>query len=455
MGQLLQNRVEPKFYCNEDSNFLSTCPAVCAHFCILLKRNILRHINNRSLAVKRAYFLTNDKKEDNPVKKSIYALSADPITLGHLNIIDRGLEVFDHILVGIGINPQKKYTFTLEKRESLTRDVLKKYGDRVSVKSYSGLLADFAYENEIKTIIRGARNSVDFDFERMLSDINQGFHMGIDTYILVADQALSHISSSTAKELQKNQAKNVRDYVPLIVKQALEIEISKQYLIGVTGLIGSGKSFITKRLIKESKEYSSTSDMNKIPIHSIDMDELGRYILKESNEPIHISIRNKIVKEFGKDLIINNMVDVNHLLTLMFDDPDAVSIRSIFEGIMEEPMTHLFRKRLSGLQGIILINSALFVESNICDLVNNNILYISCPEPIRMERLKGRGYTDQQIRNRVRAQLTEQEKISKIEQLIKNQDCGQLISYNNYKQDVDISDLYYTIISNCGGLPKL
>lgn len=385
------------------------------------------------------------------MSSAIVAASYDPITLGHLNIIERALEVFDHILVGIGINPQKKYTFTLEKREQMARDVLKKYGDRVSVKSYSGLLADFAYENQIKTIVRGARNSVDFDFERMLSDVNQGFQMGIDTYILVADQALSHISSSTAKELQRNQAKNVKDYVPLIVKQALEIGISKQYLIGVTGLIGNGKSYITKKLVSLNQELYRTEKC-VIPIQSIDMDELGRYILKESQEPLHISIRKKIANRFGKDLLVEGMLDVNKLLSFIFDRSESPALRAIFEGIMEEPLTHLFRRKLKTMGGIILINSALFVESNICDLVNNNILYIACPEEIRVEHLKGRGYSDQQIASRLRAQLSEEEKINKIQKLIDEKACGNIIKFNNSEKDIDVSTLHGILVSYCKGL---
>jgi len=74
-----------------------------------------------------------------------YVLSADPLTKGHTNIIERIIKTFGKVLVGIGINPKKKYTFSLEEREQLTRKVLAPYGDRVTVKSYSGLLTDFAY----------------------------------------------------------------------------------------------------------------------------------------------------------------------------------------------------------------------------------------------------------------------------------------------------------------------
>lgn len=83
------------------------------------------------------------------------------------------LKNFDRVLVGIGINPKKTYTFTLAEREFLVKKVLAPYGDRVVVKSFEGLLVDFAYENQVHTVVRGVRNTTDFDFEHILFDINQ------------------------------------------------------------------------------------------------------------------------------------------------------------------------------------------------------------------------------------------------------------------------------------------
>ena len=107
------------------------------------------------------------------MNRAILAASMDPITNGHLNVIERALQIFDEIILGIGINPDKKYTFTLEERQLLAKSAVNKFKDRVIVKSFSGLLSDFAYENGIKTIIRGARNSADFDFEHLLKDIDR------------------------------------------------------------------------------------------------------------------------------------------------------------------------------------------------------------------------------------------------------------------------------------------
>lgn len=378
------------------------------------------------------------------MKSVIYALSGDPITHGHINIIDRALNTFDNVLVGLGINPKKKYTFKLKEREDLAKKVLLPYGNRVTVKSYSGLLADFAYENQIKTIIRGARNAADFDFERLLADINQGFRMGLETLLMVADQTLSHISSSAVKELQENQAKNVKEYVPLIVKEALELRISGQYRLGVTGGIGNGKSYVSNKLVEINK--------NATKLHVIDMDHVGRYILKESKEEIHRVIRANVAKKFGQDLLTDdsiNSINISELLKLLFDDAETSSSRREFEEIMAEPIMHIIRKQLRDLKGIVLINSALFVEANICDLVNNNFIFVACPENIRIQRLQKRGYNDFQIKNRLSAQLTPETKLDTIKNYIKNESCGSIIEFNNFdNNDTDINQLYDQIIKS-------
>lgn len=395
--------------------------------------------------------MENNKK--NKMSSCIITASYDPVTKGHINIIDRALNTFDHVLVGIGINPKKKYTFSLEERERLTRKVLAPYGDRISVKSYSGLLADFAYENQIKTIIRGARNSVDFDFERMLADINQGFRMGLETYLLVADQSLSHISSSAVKELQEHQAKNVGDYVPLIVKEALELRVSDQYRVGVTGGIGNGKSYVSNKLLEINERIISTLLPDylgeAIKVHNIDMDEIGRYILKESQENIHKQVRSEVVYKFGHDLLVDNGIDVSKLLKLLFDDAEATSTRSEFEKIMADPIMHVIRRKLRDLRGIVLINSALFVEAGICDLVNNNFIFVSCPDKTREGRLKKRGYNEFEIKNRLDAQLSPETKLEAIKKLIHEQSCGSVIEFNNVDNNhKDIGTLYKTLMKS-------
>lgn len=127
----------------------------------------------------------------------------------------------------------------------------------------------------------------------------------------------------------------------------------------------------------------------------------------------------------------NGKIDIDFLIKLMFDDVDAEHARADFDRIMFEPMMHMVRKRIIGLKGIILLNSALFVEAKICDFVNNNFVLVKCSDETRMARLKKRNYTDKQIENRLKAQLSTEEKAKAIRGLIEEHSCGSLIEYTN------------------------
>jgi pantetheine-phosphate adenylyltransferase len=362
------------------------------------------------------------------MKRAIYAASLDPLTCGHLNIIERSFPLFDELIVGIGVNPDKHYTFTLNEREAIARQVLKRYGDRVKVKSFPGLLSDFAYENGIDTVIRGARNSADFDFERLLKDINQGFRQGIETIIYIADQNLSHISSSAAKELVRNQAKNLLEYVPLIVKKALERRLRDQCLIGVTGEIACGKSYVTDALRRWDIERTS-SVLYESRIHNIDLDDLGREILEKADGEIYKDTRKVLADYFGKDILLpDGMISTPALSEKIFSDEGKMRV---FNNIMREPMLLLLRRRLMALKGIVLIDSALIAEAGISTLVNNDVILVRCSREKQIYRMEQRGYPKEKIEQRLAAQLPYGRKKEYLQHQIEEERCGTLIEFDN------------------------
>mgnify|MGYP000500977279 FL=1 len=137
------------------------------------------------------------------MKRAVFPGSFDPITLGHQDIINKGLRVFDEIIIGIGENSDKKYMFSAEKRfefVSTTFDKLKK----IDVKCYNGLTVDFCKENDAQFIIRGLRNPADFEFEKSIALTNREM-TGIETVFLLTDSKNSFISSSIVRELIKNK----------------------------------------------------------------------------------------------------------------------------------------------------------------------------------------------------------------------------------------------------------
>ena len=210
--------------------------------------------------------------------RAVLALSGDPITNGHLDVINRASSIFDELIVAIGINPDKKYTFNLEERTELTRDAISNFS--IKVISFTGLLIDFAKLNNVDVIIRSIRNVTDYNYEQMLNDINRSQELGIETTTLFAKQNLTHISSSAVKELQKHHG-DVSNYVPVNVKDALERKISNQVLIGITGGIACGKSFVTKTIM----QFININNRLKLDVHNIDLDQISREILTRAKDP--------------------------------------------------------------------------------------------------------------------------------------------------------------------------
>tara|TARA_Y100001935_G_scaffold103404_1_gene85933 strand:+ start:2712 stop:3164 length:453 start_codon:yes stop_codon:yes gene_type:complete len=137
------------------------------------------------------------------MKRAVFPGSFDPITIGHLDIINRGLKVFDEIIIGIGENADKKYMFSSDKRAHFVRTVFKKK-ENVQVKTYSGLTVDFCKKNNSNFLIRGLRNPSDFEFEKSIALTNRKIS-DIETVFFLTSVENSFISSSVVRELIRNK----------------------------------------------------------------------------------------------------------------------------------------------------------------------------------------------------------------------------------------------------------
>jgi len=142
--------------------------------------------------------------------------SYDPITIGHVDIIQRSIDLFDEVIIAIGINSDKKYFFPLEQRIEWLQ-VSFDNTDKVKVMSYSGLTIDFCKANHAKYIVRGLRNNSDFDFERTISMLNQKLNDSVETVFLMSSPECSFISSTIVREIIKYGG-NYRQFVPDSVK---------------------------------------------------------------------------------------------------------------------------------------------------------------------------------------------------------------------------------------------
>lgn len=146
------------------------------------------------------------------MKRAIFPGSFDPLTLGHYDIIKRGVTLFDEIIVAIGVNSSKKYMFSLEERQQFIIDAFKDE-PKVKVVNYKGLTVDFCQQNNVEFILRGLRNPADFEFEKAIAHTNRDL-APIETIFLLTSADTSYIASSIVREVIRNNG----DYTKLVPK---------------------------------------------------------------------------------------------------------------------------------------------------------------------------------------------------------------------------------------------
>ncbi|MFC4268611.1 pantetheine-phosphate adenylyltransferase [Polaribacter marinivivus] len=144
------------------------------------------------------------------MKKAIFPGSFDPITLGHLDIIERGVKLFDELIIAIGVNADKKYMFSLEERKKFIEDSFKDE-PKIKVVTYKGLTVDFCLKNNVDFILRGLRNPADFEFEKAIAHTNRDL-APIETVFLLTAAKTSYISSSIVRDVIRNDG----DYTKLV-----------------------------------------------------------------------------------------------------------------------------------------------------------------------------------------------------------------------------------------------
>ena len=162
------------------------------------------------------------------MRTAVYAGSFDPLTNGHLWMIERGLELFDILIVAIGENPSKHYTFTVEERLRLLRESTKPCDRMIIVHFDNRYLVDFAKIMEADYILRGIRSPLDYEYERVLRHINSDMAPEINTVFLMPPRDISELSSNMVKGLSGpvGWEENVSRYVPEPVLKALATRFS-------------------------------------------------------------------------------------------------------------------------------------------------------------------------------------------------------------------------------------
>jgi len=149
-------------------------------------------------------------------KIAIFPGSFDPITLGHVSVVTRALPLFDHVIIAIGVNVEKKYMFPLGQRKRWIEECFREES-KVSVETYEGLTIDFCRQKGARYLLRGLRTAADFEFERGIGQINRKLAPEVESIFLLTEAHLTPITSSIVRDVFRHGG-DISGMVPDVVK---------------------------------------------------------------------------------------------------------------------------------------------------------------------------------------------------------------------------------------------
>lgn len=158
-------------------------------------------------------------------KKAVYAGSFDPITNGHLDIVNRALKIFDELVILVAVSPSKKGLFSYEERHDLLKELFKD-DKRITVDSWDGLLVNYVEQNNIESIVRGLRPNGDFEVEFQMASMNRKLNDNIETVFLMTGENLYYLSSSLVKEVFEHGG-DISGFIPSSILEALKQKVKK------------------------------------------------------------------------------------------------------------------------------------------------------------------------------------------------------------------------------------
>lgn len=158
-------------------------------------------------------------------KTAIYPGSFDPVTFGHLDIIERASKITDELIIGVLKNSSKTPLFSIDERVKMLKEVTKNINN-VRVESFDGLLVDFAKEKNAIMIVRGLRAVTDFEYELQLSQTNKVLNNSVDTVFLTTNLKYSYLSSSIVREIASYDG-DISEFVPSLIAERIRERIKE------------------------------------------------------------------------------------------------------------------------------------------------------------------------------------------------------------------------------------
>jgi len=164
------------------------------------------------------------------MRRAIYPGSFDPVTNGHLDIIERGAKLFDEIIIAVLVNPEKRALFTVEERREMLEEVLthiESGGCRLRVGSFQGLLMRYAVEQQADAVVRGIRAISDYEYELQMALMNRRQEPAIETVFMLAAESYSYVSSRLVKEVY-SLGGTIEGLVPATVEERMRLKLGKK-----------------------------------------------------------------------------------------------------------------------------------------------------------------------------------------------------------------------------------
>ncbi|MFA6089528.1 MAG: pantetheine-phosphate adenylyltransferase, partial [Candidatus Woesearchaeota archaeon] len=367
------------------------------------------------------------------MKKAFFAYSGDPITYGHIDLIERAAKKTDKLIVGFGINPNKRPSFSMREKIDMAKHVLS-HIPNIDIVSYTGNIANFAFKKGISVIFRGIRNSSDLEAEKQLSDGCKRQGSDVEFEYLEAKNELADVSSTNVKGWAVAQG-FIHEYVPLYVKQRVEARLLSQYPFGVTGSIATGKSTLSKKL-------REIGNKKGIPVFDLDLDSIAKSIYLASDD--YEATREQIFSTFGHDLKNDDdSVNIKKLGSIVFNDDAKLDA---LNKIMYKPIKSTLQDHMIYRKGLIMHNAALLAELGMGFLCNNNVVVVDTSVEEQRRRLEERvsnGFmTKEQIERRLGSQYTSQKKKEIIQSWIDKTSQGKIWNVDSTRIK---SDNYYEL----------
>ena len=163
------------------------------------------------------------------MRRAIYPGSFDPVTNGHLDIIERGSKLFDEIIIAVVVNPEKRPLFTLDERREMLSEVLAEINSgscRLVVDNFQGLLMQYAVEREADAVVRGIRAFSDYEYELQMALMNRRLEPRIETVFMMPAEAYSYVSSRLVKEVYQLGG-TIKGLVPASVEARMQQKFGK------------------------------------------------------------------------------------------------------------------------------------------------------------------------------------------------------------------------------------